>query len=1438
MSLKIQKKLLPTVIVAVLLCVFAIIALPAMAAEPESFYGVNVSASGSVSINFYYESLGNADSVCVIERNSQGTEVSRKTLPVDGIVRVDGKYAVQVKLPAAKMTSLITVYTVKDGARLGDEHTYSVKSYVEQLLNDASKAEYYDAAKAMLNYGAMAQAHFGVNTDSLANSGMYRNNTNPINAVTAISCTPISYTDGESIKFKGYEAVLEDKVALRFYFTYDGSEKLAASASRDGLEARSTDVYYSESRGQYYIKINNISPKLYATGYNVTVGAGGDALTVSNASVMSYMSDVLNGNGTTDTQKNVVRAMYNHYIWTTGTAPSEAACTHGSLHCESANGDTASSYVCSVCGINVKTVSDSIEYFVSAKDVLDKYVGDGNNQTGELKTDSDGTVYAQLHGGSTIADKYNSLKASAGARKETGRFLIMKYRLPSSNPTSQPSIPMFVRSTNASSSWKQVTITAHQDDAWHTVVLDLAQLTNATSGFLSDDDGKYYTDANNDIWIRPLSASGQGTENDTMDIAYIAMCDDISELSGLIDEQTYERHLSSTSYADVYTLTGLCVYHTYAESGSAKNYVYTCSLCNHVLEYDVDRYFTMDMIRTNQAHLYKLTPSSGEDTENNIRFVRFGSQSTSTTTLPSQLLYNRYPIRYTNNSDGTQTTENMGLGTAFNIGSGDKYLVFKYRTNDTSWKHRLDIGTKNANTIVKGEDDKYTGSVTISEYNLPLSSMTQNEWTTVVIDLAKYCGNGWIADENGDYWIETLIFHCGSMPAGVYFDIASLAFVDSWEDVAAVSGDETAICVGANGSSGVVNTADGVCLTGKCSVTCSNDGNTYKCYCLSCGKVYAQRDISGANKFVDASQINGYSSLFFENKAIKSEYNAAADTYEIYSSRTYTYSDFEGWMYLFAGHVEGGLPKVSIADTGRYLVVRMRTTSVDRITLQARTGDNDASEAIRRTGLNQGWETMIIDLTQFANYETNATDTTFTFRFKIFRSSKNDPAQTVDIAYAAIVDTLDEAVAVTGDGKLNLYEDWASTPATYTKTSVVCSGGSVLGHVCTSTSCSSAKVCDICGTTFAEASEHNFVNAVDSKYLASRATATTAEEYYKSCSMCGVCGTDTFTHGQTLSQMTDLEKIARYKTLTASIQNGESFLYFSDPHYVGASENGTILSGFEYYIDMMGIYFKDSNASFALSGGDWLNNSNTKSSALSVLADIDRRMAVAFGDGKYYLTVGNHDYNYQIVKNGSTVASDYKLTNAEIDSVWYTDDRYDTHHSYYSFMGDNTRFYVFDSGIDWGHTTLTDLDKTQLTWFLEQLSSRDDTHIALAPHMLYTSGETLNPGTEKALEFSEIYNKRGTVEFEGETYDFSSKTGYVEFLIAGHKHVDLEATHYNIPCFLVFSNGQGTGSLFDFDMVAVDYDERVLYTVRVNNSSVANATELDRVISLYNKDAE
>ena len=282
-----KKRVLLMLALTLLVVAAVAIALPTVAAEPEQFYGVNVSTSGNVSLNFFYTSLGEADSVCVIERNSKGDLLSKQSVDVDSLPVENGRYVVSVQLAAAEMTNYVTVYTEKNGVKLGESHTYSVKQYADEVLAKEDYSEYHAAVRAMLNYGAMAQAHFGVNSESLANDSIYRGGTNPINAVTDIDCTAPSWTDGTTLTFKGYEAVLDTKTAFRVYFAYSGSASPGATVEREGLAATYTSVYFDSSRGLYYVRINNIAATLYDKQYTVKVTDGSDSLTVT-ASVLNY----------------------------------------------------------------------------------------------------------------------------------------------------------------------------------------------------------------------------------------------------------------------------------------------------------------------------------------------------------------------------------------------------------------------------------------------------------------------------------------------------------------------------------------------------------------------------------------------------------------------------------------------------------------------------------------------------------------------------------------------------------------------------------------------------------------------------------------------------------------------------------------------------------------------------------------------------------------------------------------------------------------------------------------------------------------------------------------------------------------------------------------------------------------------------------------------
>ena len=398
--------------------------------------------------------------------------------------------------------------------------------------------------------------------------------------------------------------------------------------------------------------------------------------------------------------------------------------------------------------------------------------------------------------------------------------------------------------------------------------------------------------------------------------------------------------------------------------------------------------------------------------------------------------------------------------------------------------------------------------------------------------------------------------------------------------------------------------------------------------------------------------------------------------------------------------------------------------------------------------------------------------------------------------------------------------DWIEANCTEPKTCATCGateGEDLGGHIGGQATCKARAKCERCGKVYGTAGKHLYEGKVTtSEYVVSSATMTKPATYYYSCIYCGEKGTQTFVAGGTIVE----SLINPYNELFVENADAEGYLYFTDPHPVNCATEAALWSGREARLDTLGQLYSYSNATFTICGGDWFNNSNNKESAMSMLKWIRQKMTTTFGE-KSYLVVGNHDYNYQYVnpdtgKNGS---SPYWLTAEEVAECWYPE----YGKTYYTFTTDASRFYVFDSGIDWGHGSLTDLDKEQIGWLLSELSKNDDKHIVMAPHMIYTSDTTVNPGTREFAKISAAYNARGTYTYNGVTYDFSEKTGRVEYFIAGHTHADMTFSVEGIPVILVDSMQKG--SYPTADLIYVNYDERKVYLKRIGDGT-------DRVIDL------
>lgn len=281
--------------------------------------------------------------------------------------------------------------------------------------------------------------------------------------------------------------------------------------------------------------------------------------------------------------------------------------------------------------------------------------------------------------------------------------------------------------------------------------------------------------------------------------------------------------------------------------------------------------------------------------------------------------------------------------------------------------------------------------------------------------------------------------------------------------------------------------------------------------------------------------------------------------------------------------------------------------------------------------------------------------------------------------------------------------------------------------------------------------------------------------------------------------------------------DGDYYLFFTDPHIGPTEENSSISQTSWNRLRELANWYKISGASFTLSGGDWLNDTNTKDDAKRHLSEIRANMTKYFGE-KSYLVVGNHDYNYQYRNsNGAIVGSNYTLTATEIANSWNMENG----KTYYSFKSNASRFYVFDSGTDWRESTdINDYDIEQLNWYIQSLTNNDDEHIVLAPHAVNL------PVSVEAAKIAAIYNERGSYSFGGKTYDFSQKTGMVEYIIAGHEHIDSVGELSGIPYILTRTYKDGSSATADF--VFANYTDRTLELIRLGEGE-------SRTISLSKK---
>ena len=120
----------------------------------------------------------------------------------------------------------------------------------------------------------------------------------------------------------------------------------------------------------------------------------------------------------------------------------------------------------------------------------------------------------------------------------------------------------------------------------------------------------------------------------------------------------------------------------------------------------------------------------------------------------------------------------------------------------------------------------------------------------------------------------------------------------------------------------------------------------------------------------------------------------------------------------------------------------------------------------------------------------------------------------------------------------------------------------------------------------------------------------------------------------------------------------------------------------------------------------------------------------------------------------------------------------------------------------------------------KRATSETAKHIAIAAHILYyqLSPLSIQPLAQTLLDIAKAYNTRSSITVNGNTYNYTSATGKVEFFISGHTHADGNYTINDIPC-IVTMNARPTNGIATFDLIAVDYDNQVINCIRVGNGN-------------------
>lgn len=295
------------------------------------------------------------------------------------------------------------------------------------------------------------------------------------------------------------------------------------------------------------------------------------------------------------------------------------------------------------------------------------------------------------------------------------------------------------------------------------------------------------------------------------------------------------------------------------------------------------------------------------------------------------------------------------------------------------------------------------------------------------------------------------------------------------------------------------------------------------------------------------------------------------------------------------------------------------------------------------------------------------------------------------------------------------------------------------------------------------------------------------------------------------------EHAKAFSQLMYDVNDTEGFMFFTDTHFM-AKQNEAAWKEYAHVIFayLEQLYYA-SPCSFVLHGGDWLGSGEAWSSIIYKLSTLGGIFRSRFD--RFALLVGNHETGNQSEGNHTTTHGTLAAT--LLSNVGKT---------YYRFDANTFHLYCFDS---WVSGAIDSYAKEQIAWFANSLLTDPSPHIAIAIHILYDVG-TLKALGDELTKCASAYNSRTTYSYDGNSYNFSSCTGKVAFVIAGHEHGDSTGTVNDIPYILTRNTTGYSETSFNnlplpVDLIRVDWNTGKLTAYRAERGSEGTTREITMV---------